>query len=234
MNDPLNGLLVLDKPIGMTSMRAVEIVRHRAGKARTGHAGTLDPLATGVLILAIGRATKSIESLMATEKRYETTIDLSAFTETDDAEADRIEVDIKCAPSESDIRQALDAMTGNVMQTPPRFSAIKLGGHRSYDLARRGVSDAPTPAARMIKIHSIVVTAFDYPRIALSIHCDKGTYVRSIARELGVRLGTGGHCLSIRRTAVGEYGLDRAVTIEALPVCITQEALLPLPSLPVH
>ena len=126
----LHGILVIDKPLGMTSMRVVERVRYRAAKARTGHAGTLDPLATGVLVVAIGRATKSIDRLMAGEKRYETTIDLSAFTTTDDNEGERTEV-ASPAPTLEAVRDACSRWVGEVMQRPPAFSAIKVQGRRS-------------------------------------------------------------------------------------------------------
>ena len=243
---PLEGVLVLDKPLGMTSMRAVEIVRKRAGHAKSGHAGTLDPLATGVLLIAIGRATKSIDQLMATEKRYESEFDLSAFTATDDTEAVRQEIEVAVPPTPGAIRAALGGMVGTILQRPPAFSAIKVQGRRSYDTARRAmrasaaaeasadaslVSPAPAerPAARPVTIHGIEVMNYEWPHLKVSIHCGKGTYVRSIARDLGEQLGTGGHCLSIRRTAVGPYTIAVARTIDQLPEHLTAQDLLPAP-----
>lgn len=221
---PIAGIFALDKPLHMSSMRVVEIVRRRAGRARTGHAGTLDPLATGVLVLALGRCTRMIESLMATEKRYDTRIDMSAFTATDDAEGERTEVTVASRPSRESIERALlERFTGTIMQRPPAYSAVKLGGRRSYDLARKG--QAPEPAPRPVQVHSIEVAAFEWPLLDLRMHCGKGTYVRSIARELGQLLGTGGTCLSIRRTMVGQFTIDRAVAIDDLPEHITQEWL---------
>jgi tRNA pseudouridine55 synthase len=227
---PLHGILALDKPLGFSSMKAVAIVRRRAGGTRTGHAGTLDPLATGVLVLALGKCTKEIDRLMATEKRYLTTIDLTAFTTTDDTEGERTEVAL-CAPgarADAPTRAEVEALlaarfTGTVMQRPPAFSAMKVGGRRAYALARKG--EAPELAARPVQIHSIEVTGYEWPLLSLDIHCGKGTYVRSIARELGQALGTGGHCTMIRRTMVGAYGVDRAVAMDALPEAITQEWL---------
>jgi tRNA pseudouridine55 synthase len=205
-------------------------VRRRAGGARTGHAGTLDPLATGVLVLALGKCTKDIDRLMATEKRYVTTIDLTAFTTTDDTEGERTEVAIGApgaradAPTRAEVEALLAArFTGTVMQRPPAFSAMKVGGRRAYALARRG--EAPELAARPVQIHSIEVTGYEWPLLSLDIHCGKGTYVRSIARELGQALGTGGHCTMIRRTMVGAFGIDRAVALDALPESITQDWL---------
>ncbi|MBL9141033.1 MAG: tRNA pseudouridine(55) synthase TruB [Phycisphaerae bacterium] len=215
------GIFAVDKPLHMSSMRAVEIVRRRAERARTGHAGTLDPLATGVLVLALGRCTRMIESLMATEKRYETRIDLSAFTTTDDSEGERTEVRDAAPPQRHAIEALLrERFTGTIQQRPPAYSAVKLGGRRAYDLARKGL--APTPAPRPVQVHSIDVASYEWPHLDLRIHCGKGTYVRSIARELGQQLGTGGTCLSIRRTMVGTFAIERAVPMDALPERITQ------------
>lgn len=223
----LHGILVIDKPLGMTSMRVVERVRHRAGKARTGHAGTLDPLATGVLVVAIGRATKSIDLLMAGEKRYETVIDLGAFTTTDDSEGERTEVHAT-APAVDRVHAACAQWVGNVLQRPPAFSAIKVQGRRSYDLARSGEAKELPP--RTVTIHGIEVVDYAFPRLSLKVHCGKGTYIRSLARDLGVALGTGGHCLSIRRTQVGPFLIDGAMTMDALPERVTQSMLLPFPA----
>jgi len=222
----LHGILVIDKPLGMTSMRVVERVRYRARRARTGHAGTLDPLATGVLVVAIGRATKSIDRLMAGEKRYETTIDLSAFTTTDDSEGERTEVSAS-APTLEAVRAVCSRWVGEVMQRPPAFSAIKVQGRRSYDLARSG--EARELAARPVMIHGIEIDAYDFPMLALRVHCGKGTYIRSLARDLGTALGTGGHCRAIRRTQVGIYGIGQAIRMDDLPESIVQEILRPLP-----
>ncbi len=214
----------MDKPLGMTSMRAVETVRRRADGARTGHAGTLDPLATGVLVMALGRFTRHIEALMATDKRYETRVDLSAFTTTDDSEGERTEVCVLTPPAPAVIETLLrQRFTGAIQQRPPAFSAVKLGGRRSYQLARAG--KAPEPAPRTVHVHSIHVTGYEYPFLDLAIHCGKGTYVRSLARDIGTSLGTGGTCASIRRTAVGTFSVDRAIRVADLPDRITQEWL---------
>jgi tRNA pseudouridine55 synthase len=203
------------------------LVRRRAGGARTGHAGTLDPLATGVLVIALGKCTRQIESLMATDKRYETVIDLSAFTTTDDVEGPRTDVvpgtpgAATAPPVRAQVAQVLaERFTGTVMQRPPAFSAMKVGGRRAYALARQGA--APNLAPRPVRIDAIDILDYAWPRLTLDIRCGKGTYVRSIARELGEALGTGGHCASIRRTAVGAWTASRAVTVEALPATVTQ------------
>jgi tRNA pseudouridine55 synthase len=223
---PLGGVLVLDKPAGITSMRAVEIVRRRAGGVKTGHAGTLDPLATGVLVLALGRATRVIDRLMATDKRYHTIIDLTAFTTTDDREGDRMEVSIAEPPSEDDIRTALGRFVGEIQQRPPAFSAVKIDGRRAYKLARGG-----TPAdirARPVVVHAVELLSYRWPLVELAMHCEKGVYVRSLARDLGEALGTGGHCASIRRTAVGPFTVDMAIAPERLPDPLRAEHLLPV------
>jgi len=204
-----SGFLVVDKPRGMSSMRVVSIIRRKAGGLKTGHAGTLDPLATGVLVLALGRATKGIELMMGTPKRYRTVIDLTAFTTTDDREGDREEVEVGSPPDRRGIEQALEGFKGRIMQRPPAFSAMKVGGRRAYKLAREG--RAPRLEPRPVDVHQIDVIDYSWPELELELHVGKGFYVRSLARELGAVLGTGGHCAAIRRTAVGPFTLEAAI-----------------------
>ncbi len=228
----MNGLLIIDKPLRMTSAQAVAIVRRLAGDVKTGHAGTLDPLATGVLVLALGTATKSIERLMATEKRYRTEIDLSAFTMTDDVEGERTDVAVheELRPTEDAIRAVIASrFTGEIMQKPPAFSAVKIEGRRAYDIARSG--GTPMIAPRCVVVHEIGLCAYRWPIAEIDIRCGKGFYVRSFARNLGEALGVGGHCTSIRRTAVGAYTIDMAKTLEQLPDPLTQRDLLPMSSI---
>ncbi|MCP3916833.1 MAG: tRNA pseudouridine(55) synthase TruB [bacterium] len=221
----LSGVLVVDKPAGPSSMRVVAVVRRRAGGVRTGHAGTLDPLATGVLVLALGKATKIIDRLMATDKRYETHIDLSAFTETDDREGERREVEVAAPPSEATVRAAVASFAGTFLQRPPAFSAVKVGGRRAYKMARKG--KAPKMAERSVTVHDIDLLGYEWPNAEVAIHCEKGFYVRSLARDLGERLGTGGHCASIRRTAVGPFTLAMATALDDVPEPLTDEHLIP-------
>ena len=210
----------------MSSMRAVEILRRRAGRAKAGHAGTLDPLATGVLVVAFGRATKAIDALMATEKRYETEIDLSAFTSTDDREGERREVAVTTPPSREAVERALAGFAGESMQRPPAFSAVHVGGKRAYALAR---NDAPPELPpRAVRVHEITLLGYAWPIATVSVRCAKGFYVRSLARDLGAALGTGGHCASIRRTAVGPFTLAMSHTLAALPESIDASAVIPL------
>jgi len=216
---PLDGVLVLDKPLGMSSARAVDLVRRRAQHARTGHAGTLDPLATGVLVLALGRATKAIDQLMATDKRYETDIDLSAFTSTDDREGERREVAVAHPPSAAEVERALRGFVGVIAQRPPAFSAIHIDGRRAYQLARRAEDPQQLPEipARPVTVHALALTSYEWPVARVAIHCGKGFYVRSLARDLGVALGTGGHCATLRRTAVGPFTVADAHGVDGLP-----------------
>lgn len=224
----LTGILVLDKELGMSSMRAVEIARRRAGRAKAGHAGTLDPLATGILVVAFGRATKAIDLLMATEKRYETDIDLSAFTSTDDREGERREVAVAAPPTREAVERALAGFVGTIAQRPPAFSAVHVGGKRAYALAR---ADAPPELPpRSVVAHEVSLLAYEWPIARVAIRSGKGFYVRSLARDLGVALGTGGHCATLRRTAVGPFTLAQARTLTALPERIDESCLVPLES----
>jgi len=224
-SDP-TGVLVVNKPVGPSSMRIVADVRRRAGGVRTGHAGTLDPLADGVLVLALGRGTKAIDRLMATDKAYETQVDLSAFTTTDDAEGERAEVVVAAPPDEAAVVRALEAFRGTIERRPPAFSAVKVEGERAYRLARAG--EPPDLPARPVVVHDLRLVRFDWPIVTIAIRCGKGFYVRSLARDLGRALGTGGHCRTITRTAVGPFTLDAARTPDELPERIGAGDLLPL------
>jgi tRNA pseudouridine55 synthase len=224
--EPREGIVVVDKPLEMTSFGVVARVRRRAGGVRTGHAGTLDPLATGVLVVALGKATKSIDRLMATDKRYRTTIDLSAFTTTDDREGERTEVAVAEPPSRDRVDEVVRGFIGVIAQRPPAFSAMKVGGKRSYDLARSGNIHEHPP--RPVRVDDIVVERYEFPELALDIRCGKGTYIRSLARDMGLALGTGGHCASLRRTAVGPFTEAIAKEIDALGDPLRADAVIPL------
>ncbi|MCZ6835430.1 MAG: tRNA pseudouridine(55) synthase TruB [Planctomycetota bacterium] len=224
---PPVGVLVLDKPEGISSMKAVAIVRARANRAKTGQAGTLDPLATGVLVLALGRAaTKHIDAMMGTDKRYHTLINLEAFTNTDDREGEREMVEVASPPDEETVRQAIRGFVGEIMQKPPAFSAIKIDGRRAYKQARKGeVVDIP---ARAVIAYGIDLIRYDWPEVELEVHCAKGFYIRSLARNLGESLRTGGYCLSIRRTGVGPFTIDQAMALDDVPNPLKLEDLIPI------
>ena len=220
------GVLVVDKPVGMTSMDVVAVVRGRAGGPRTGHAGTLDPCAEGVLVLGLGRATKSLGRFMSTQKRYRTVIDLSAFTETDDREGERIDVDVAEPPTPARLAEVLETFTGRIMQRPPARSAIKVGGRRAYDLARRGETVVLEP--RPVEVARLEVLDYRWPLLEIAVCCSKGTYIRSLARDIGTALGTGGYCRTLQRTAVGPFTLDEATPLAEVPQPLCEGDLIPL------
>lgn len=223
----LRGLIVVDKPVGLSSMDVVRRVRRAAGGCKTGHAGTLDPLATGVVICCLGKATKSVESLMGQPKIYDTTIDLSAFTTTDDLEGERIEVDCPDPPVLRVVKDVLGRFLGQIEQTPPIYSAVHVNGRRAYKLARKGEAvDMPT---KTVRIDAIELLDYAWPMLSLRVTCGRGTYIRSLGRDIGQALNTGGHLASLRRTAVGDYTLDHAQPIERFDEPITQSDLLPAP-----
>lgn len=223
----MSGLFIVNKPLGWSSMDCVRKVRTAAGWVKTGHAGSLDPLATGVVVCCIGRATKAVEQIMGMPKVYETTIDLSAFTNTDDREGERQEVEVPEPPTEDQIRAVLPDFTGDIQQVPPLYSAIHVDGERAYKLARQG-KDVQLEA-REVRIDSIELTAYEYPNLTLTIGCGRGMYVRSLARDIGKALGTGGHLARLVRTSVGPYTIDGAASPERLLEPIVQTDLLAAP-----
>jgi tRNA pseudouridine55 synthase len=214
-----SGLVIVDKPGGLTSHDVVARLRRLAHTRRVGHAGTLDPMATGVLIIGIEKATRLLGHLALTEKTYLATIRLGESTSTDDAEG---EPRPGGRPAAAVTRDALDAeitkLTGPIMQVPPGVSAIKVNGQRAYKLTRAGA--APELAARPVTVYQFGVTATraegDYLDIDAVVRCSSGTYIRALARDLGAALGTGGHLTALRRTAVGPYTLDQAHTLKEL------------------
>jgi tRNA pseudouridine55 synthase len=212
------GIVVVDKPAGMTSHDVVARIRRLAGTRRVGHAGTLDPMATGVLVVGVEKATRLLGYLTLAEKEYEATIRLGQSTTTDDAEGEPS----GDSPASAVTREALDAeiakLTGEIMQVPPGVSAIKVGGQRAYKLTRAGA--APELAARPVTVGEFTVTkvrsAGDFLDVDATVRCSSGTYIRALARDLGEALGTGGHLTALRRTAVGPYDLSQAHTLKAL------------------
>lgn len=223
------GFLVVDKPEGISSMGAVSAVKRRLrrfGKVRAGHGGTLDPLATGILVVGVGAATRLLEHVVSASKEYRTLVDLSAFTTTDDREGERTEIEVAEPPGEGAIHEALRAFHGEVRQRPPAFSAIKLGGRRAYRLARGG--ETPEMPERIVRIDRAELLAYRWPFAELLVACGKGTYIRSIARDLGRSLGTGGHCATLRRTAVGRFTEATARRLDDLPEELSPDDLLPI------
>jgi tRNA pseudouridine55 synthase len=214
VNQPEPGLVVVDKPAGMTSHDVVARVRRLAGTRKVGHAGTLDPMATGVLVLGVGRATRLLGHLLLTDKAYDATIRIGATTSTDDAEGEVLETRPTEEVSADDVRAGLQAMVGEVDQVPSAVSAVKVGGRRAYVLARAGERFELRP--RRVRIDEITVRRVELPEVEVSVRCSSGTYVRAIARDLGAALGVGGHLTALRRTAVGPFTLEAASTLDRL------------------
>ncbi len=218
-----SGLVIVDKPAGMTSHDVVARMRRLAGTRRVGHAGTLDPMATGVLVVGVEKATRLLGHLTLAEKEYSATIRLGQSTVTDDAEGEALPAPHPPgrpagALSDEDLRAALARFTGEIMQVPPRISAVKVGGERAYRLTRSGA--APKLAPRPVTIRRLdllaVRRAGGLADIDVEVTCSSGAYIRAIARDLGAALGTGGHLTALRRTRVGPYGIGMARTLGRL------------------
>lgn len=224
-----DGLLLVDKPSGWTSHDVVARTRRLAATRRVGHAGTLDPMATGLLILGIGRATRLLGHLALHDKDYAAGITLGAVTNTDDAGGEVVStssVDV----SESAVRQALSALTGSLMQVPPAYSAIKVDGRRSYARARSG--ETVELAARPVEVTRFELVGFASPCLDAVVTCSSGTYVRALARDLGAALGCGAHLASLRRTRIGGFTsmtlldeLSAAGDPDALPIVPLADAI---------
>ena len=209
-----SGLVVVDKPAGMTSHDVVSRVRRLAGTRKVGHAGTLDPMATGVLVLGVERATRLLGHLMLTEKAYDATVRLGVSTTTDDAEGEVVESRDVDGTSETDVRSAFADLVGDIQQVPTSVSAIKVDGQRAHARVRAG--EQVVLKARAVRIHELAVREVSLPDVRISVRCSSGTYVRAIARDVGAALEVGGHLTALRRTAVGPFGLDRAPTLDEL------------------
>ena len=208
------GLLVVDKPTGMTSRTAVDRVLHWFPRGtRIGHTGTLDPLATGVLVLCLGNATRLTEYIQRMSKVYRTRLLLGARSDTDDADGAISPVTGAKAPDAANVRACLAEFVGAIEQIPPAYSATKVGGRRAYDLARRGQDVMLSP--RIVHIYAIDVLDYAYPQLELQVHCGKGTYIRSLARDVGARLGCGALVETLRRTRVGPFTVEDALALDA-------------------
>ena len=212
------GLVVVDKPAGMTSHDVVSRCRRIFSTRKVGHAGTLDPMATGVLVIGIERATKILGLLTATDKSYAATIRLGQTTSTEDADGEVLQTISVSQITDADIESAAAVLRGDIMQVPSAVSAIKVGGKRAYQLAREG--QAVELAARPVRIERFEVCdvrrSAGHVDVDVEVDCSSGTYIRALARDIGETLGVGGHLTALRRTRVGGYGLDEARTLEAL------------------
>lgn len=209
----VHGWVVLDKPVGMTSTHAVSVVKRAFSAKKAGHAGTLDPLASGLLPIALGEATKTVPFVMDGRKAYQFTVAWGSQTETDDTEG-RVIATSELRPQEYAIAALLPRFTGTILQTPPKYSAIKIAGERAYDLARDGEEVVLQP--RPVEIDALSIVSHDGATTTFEAECGKGTYVRAIARDLGVALGCLGHVAHLRRTRVGPFTVTEATTVETL------------------
>ena len=218
-----SGLVIVDKPSGLTSHDVVARIRRLAGTRRVGHAGTLDPMATGVLVVGIEQATRILGHLALTEKEYRGTIRLGQATDTDDAEGQVIAEASAAGVTPDALRAAIAALTGEIQQVPPGISAIKVGGQRAYRLTREGAP--PELAARPVTVSALDIldtrrssgpAGQELLDVDVHVTCSSGTYIRAIARDLGAALGTGGHLTELRRTRVGPYLARDAATLEEL------------------
>ena len=208
------GFLNIRKPPGPTSHDVVASVRRQLGrKVKVGHAGTLDPFAEGVLVVCVGPATRLAQYVQAQAKRYVAEVTLGARSTTDDPEGEIAQTPAS-APPEAAVREALAGFVGEISQVPPAHSAVHVAGRRAYKLARRG--QAPDLPARTVTVHAIDLLGYEFPRLRIDVTCGSGTYIRALARDLGVALGLGGYCSALTRTAVGGFVLAESVTLDGL------------------
>jgi tRNA pseudouridine55 synthase len=229
------GFVVVDKPLGMRSTQVVRWVQGRVrvgieradwGRVKFGHGGTLDPLATGVMVVMVGKATKVCERVMGQAKEYVAEVDLSRWSPTDDHESAAVEVEGVRVPERARIDQVVQSFVGTIQQTPPAHSAIWVEGERAYDMARRG--EAPEVKPRAVRIDEILVLGYEFPILRLRIACGRGTYIRSLARDLGRELSGGGMLNGLRRTRVGVFSVEGAIVVDPAVTQIGGASILPL------
>lgn len=217
----LDGFLVVDKPTGITSHQVVAILRRAFGQKKIGHTGTLDPFATGVLPVALGEGTKAITFLDEAVKEYRATMRLGISTDTQDLEGEVLRERDWSHVTQEMLANAIPAFSGEILQTPPMFSALKRDGVPLYKLARRG--ESVEREARRILIHSLLVERIELPEISFVVSCSRGTYVRTLAHDLGEALGCGAHLVQLRRTASGPFTLASAFTLDQLATSSPRE-----------
>ncbi len=209
-----DGLLNLNKPRGISSTKALDIVRGITWVRKSGHSGTLDPLASGVLVMCLGRGTKLVERLMDQPKVYATTARLDITSDSHDMESEGRPVPVSAVPSPTDVVSALHEFEGTIQQIPPQFSAVKINGRPAYKLARsnREVELKPRP----VEVYWLHLRRYEWPEVELEICCGRGTYIRSFVRDFGTRLGVGGSLTRLERLAVGPYHIDASITLDEL------------------
>lgn len=214
VNNLVSGVLVVDKPVGLTSHDVVQIIRRGTGIRRAGHTGTLDPRASGVLVVLIGPAVRLSEFVSAEDKRYQATIHLGSSTDTFDAEGVTTQPEKPVDVTREQFTELLSQFIGDIEQVPPPYSAIKVQGQHAYDMARRG--EEVDLAPRIIHVHSLELLEWALPEVVVDVHCSSGTYIRSLANDIGEKLGTGAHLVGLRRTRSGRFTLRDAVSLRRL------------------
>ncbi len=218
----MNSLLILDKPQGLSSHSAVHRIRKITGEERVGHAGTLDPMATGVLLILLGSAVRLSEWIVDHDKKYHATVKLGVETDTYDATG-QIANTSNVKREDKEIRAAVESFIGKQEQIPPAHSAIQIQGKRAYKLARQGVELEMQP--RSVEIYSIENVAIENDVVTFDVHCSKGTYIRSLAHDIGAILGTGAHLAGLRRTASGNFSIESGLTLEQVSDAVAQNDL---------
>lgn len=225
----MEGVLLVDKPRGLTSHDVVYHLRRKLQIKKIGHAGTLDPMATGLLVMLIGKATRISQYLISVDKVYEAEATLGVVTDSQDAEGEVMETRPVPELTEAQVRETMKGFLGDQYQMPPMHSAIKIGGVPLYKLARKGEEVVREP--RFIRIASLELTSFALPKITFTLHCTKGTYVRTIAHDLGQKLGCGAHLSALRRTGSGKFSISQCLPleeIEALSLPEIEKRLIPV------
>ena len=219
IKNAISGALVVDKPVGMTSHDVVQAIRNGTGLRRAGHTGTLDPRASGVLVILVGPAVRLSEYVSASDKRYQAIIRLGGSTDTFDAEGLVTLTKDPVSVTEAQFEEALKTFVGEIEQTPPPYSAVKVQGRKAYEMAREG--EQVDLAPRKITVHHLEVLEWTPPEVVIDVHCSSGTYVRSLANDLGVMLGCGAYLIGLRRTKSGRFSLRDSVPLRKLQEAFT-------------
>ena len=219
IKNAISGALVVDKPVGMTSHDVVQAIRNGTGLRRAGHTGTLDPRASGVLVILVGPAVRLSEYVSASDKRYQAIIRLGGSTDTFDAEGLVTLSKDPLTVTEAQFEEALKTYIGEIEQTPPPYSAVKVQGRKAYEMARQGEEVELAP--RKITVHHLEVLEWTPPEVVIDVHCSSGTYVRSLANDLGIKLGCGAYLVGLRRTKSGRFSLRDSVPLRKLQEAFT-------------
>ncbi|ADE54811.1 tRNA pseudouridine(55) synthase TruB [Coraliomargarita akajimensis] len=236
MDDAPEGILLVDKPQGITSHDVVDRVRRIFRMKKVGHAGTLDPMATGLMIILVGKATKVSQYMMSMDKEYTATMKLGEETDSQDADGEVLVTKEVPDLTEEQVRAEMKTFLGDQYQTPPMFSAKKVNGQPLYKLARKGKTVAREP--RVINISKFDLTNFDLPEVSFIVGCSKGAYIRTIAHDLGQKIGCGAHLNVLRRTGIGKFRIEKADTLEELkeasPTALRKKLIPVLQAVPSH